>query len=102
MHANIPFEKLPMEYLYNVINFGGPSVGKSANMPYWGLTIGQQGVADVLAYLKVTFKGGAEVAKAGGGGDGPSGVCPQPRKTKRAPGKFRKMQNPFAAKRTRM
>ena len=95
VHANIPFEKLPMEYLYNVINHGGPSVGKSANMPYWGLTIGQQGVADVLAYLKVTFKGGTEVAQAGGGGGGPSGVCPQPRKTKRAPGKFRKMQNPL-------
>jgi len=94
VHANIPFENLPMEYLYNVINHGGPSVGKSANMPYWGLTIGQQGVADVIAYLKVTFKGGANVAQAGGG-TGPSGVCPQPRKTKRAPGKFRKMQNPL-------
>ena len=94
VHANIPFEKLPMEYLYNVINFGGPSVGKSANMPYWGLTIGQQGVADVITYLKATFKGGTEVAQAGGG-TGPSGVCPQPRKTKRAPGKFRKLKNPL-------
>lgn len=94
VHANMPFEKLPIEYLYNVINHGGPSVGKSANMPYWGLTIGQQGVADVMAFLKVTFKGGTEVAQAGGG-NGPSGVCPQPRKTKRAPGKFRKMDNPL-------
>ncbi len=94
VHANIPFEKLPMEYLYNVINFGGPSVGKSANMPYWGLTIGQQGVADVLAYLKVTFKGGTELAQADGGA-GPSSVCPQPRKTKRAPGKFRTMVDPL-------
>ncbi len=94
VHANIPFDKLPMEYLYNVINHGGPSVGKSANMPYWGLTIGQQGVADVIAYLKATFKGGAEVAQVSEG-DGPSGVCPQPRKTRRAPGKFRKMQNPL-------
>ena len=29
VHANIPFDKLPMDYLYNVINHGGPSVGKS-------------------------------------------------------------------------
>lgn len=57
IHANMPFDKLPMEYLYNVINHGGVAIGKSPNMPYWGLTIGQQGVADVMAYLKVTFKG---------------------------------------------
>jgi mono/diheme cytochrome c family protein len=95
VHANIPFGKLPMEYLYNVIYHGGRSVGKSTNMPYWGLTIGQQGVADVIAYLKATFKGGAEVAKVAGG-NGPSGVCPQPRNTRRAPGKFRKMQNPLS------
>jgi len=94
VHANIPFEKLPMEYLYNVINHGGRSVGKSTSMPYWGLTIGQQGVADVIAYLKATFKGQADMAKTAGG-TGPSGVCPQPRKTKSAPGKFRNMQNPL-------
>ena len=94
VHANIPFEKLPMEYLYNVIYHGGRSVGKSPNMPYWGLTIGQQGVADVIAYMKVTFKGGPQMA-ATVGGEGPSGVCPQPRKTARAPGKFRKMKNPL-------
>ena len=92
-HANIPFEKLPMEYLYNVIYHGGRSVGKSPNMPYWGLTIGQQGVADVIAYLKVTFKGTPQMADTIGG-EGPSGVCPQPRNTARAPGKFRKMKNP--------
>ena len=57
IHANIPFDKLPTEYLYNVINHGGAAMGKSANMPYWDLTIGQQGVADVMAYLKATFKG---------------------------------------------
>ena len=94
VHANIPFEKLPMEYLYNVIYHGGRSVGKSTSMPYWGLTIGQQGVADVIAYLKATFKSGTQVASAAGG-FGPSGVCPQPRKTRRAPGKFRSMQNPL-------
>jgi len=95
VHANIPFEKLPMEYLYNVIYYGGKSVGKSPLMPYWGLTIGgKQGVADVIAYLKATFKGGENAVKVAGG-TGPSGVCPQPRKTKRAPGKFRNMQNPL-------
>ena len=96
VHAHIPFEKLPMEYLYNVIYHGGRSVGKSPNMPYWGLTIGQQGVADVIAYLKVTFKGAPQMADTIGG-EGPSGVCPQPRKTVRAPGKFRKMNNPLSS-----
>ena len=56
-HSKMAFAKIPPEYLYNVINHGGRGVGKSPNMPYWGLTIGQQGVADVMAYLKVTFKG---------------------------------------------
>jgi mono/diheme cytochrome c family protein len=82
IHANIPFEKLPMEYLYNVINHGGPAVGKSPNMPYWNLTIGQQGVADVIAYLKVTFKGVPDVAATA---DGPRDACVQPRKTAKAP-----------------
>ncbi|MEO6545866.1 MAG: c-type cytochrome, partial [Nitrospiraceae bacterium] len=80
IHANIPFEKLPIDYLYNVINHGGAAMGKSPNMPYWNLTIGQQGVADVMAYLKVTFKGAPEAAAAASGG-GPTGVCPQERKT---------------------
>jgi mono/diheme cytochrome c family protein len=97
VHVNIPFEKLPMEYLYNVIAHGGRSVGKSTSMPYWDLTIGQQGVADVIAYLQKTFTGTPEMASTSPKGDGPSGVCPQPRKTKRSPGKFRKMTNPLAA-----
>jgi mono/diheme cytochrome c family protein len=95
--ANMAFEKLPMDYLYNVIAHGGRSVGKSTSMPYWDLTIGQQGVADVIAYLQDTFKGGPEMASASPSGEGPLGVCPQPRKTKRAPGKFRKMTNPLPA-----
>lgn len=57
IHANIAFDQVPTDYLYNMINHGGAAMGKSANMPYWGLTIGQQGVADVMAYLKATFKG---------------------------------------------
>ncbi|HXX74542.1 MAG TPA: cytochrome c [Nitrospiraceae bacterium] len=57
IHANINFSEVPTEYLYNMINYGGAAMGKSANMPYWRLTIDQQGVADVMAYLKATFKG---------------------------------------------
>jgi mono/diheme cytochrome c family protein len=95
VHASMAFDKLPMEYLYNVVNHGGRSVGKSTSMPYWGLTIGQQGVADVIAYLRVTFKSGAEVATAPAGG--PSGVCPQPRQTQPAPGEFLAKANPLAA-----
>ena len=94
VHAKMAFDKLPMEYLYNVIYHGGRSVGKSPTMPYWSLTIGQQGVADVIAYLKATFKGVPESTVAQKG-TGSSGVCPQPRKTKRAPRKFRNMTNPL-------
>ncbi|MDF0677161.1 MAG: c-type cytochrome [Nitrospira sp.] len=95
IHANMPFEKLPMEYLYTVINHGGPAVGKSPNMPYWGLTIGQQGVADVIAYLKVTFKGLPDVAAAGGGAQG--AACVQPRKTAKAPEDFLSKTNPHSS-----
>ncbi len=96
VHAKMAFDKLPMEYLYNVVNHGGRAVGKSTSMPYWGLTIGQQGVADVIAYLKATFKGGPEVAQAEPGPKGtPSGVCPQPRKTQQAPEEYLAKTNPL-------
>jgi mono/diheme cytochrome c family protein len=97
IHANIAFDQVPMEYLYNVINHGGRAVGKSTNMPYWGLTIGQQGVADVIAFLKTTFKGGTQSAQAGTSTGVPLGVCPQPRKTKKAPADFLAMVNPLPA-----
>ena len=95
IHANIPFEKIPMEYLYNVINHGGPAVGKSPNMPYWGLTIGRQGVADVIAYLKVTYKGVPDVAAVPGGSQG--GACVQPRKTTKAPEELLTKTSSFAS-----
>jgi mono/diheme cytochrome c family protein len=95
IHAHIPFEKLPTEYLYNVINHGGVAVGKSPNMPYWNLTIGQQGVADVMAYLNATFKGVPGAAVAPGGGQG--GVCAQQRKTAKAPDEFLGKMNPLPA-----
>lgn len=94
VHANIPFDQLPTEYLYNVIYHGGRSVGKSTNMPYWGLTIGQQGTADVIAYLKATFKG-PSTAVAGAAAAG--AVCPQPRKTPSAPKAFLELKNPLPA-----
>ncbi len=95
VHANIPFNKLPMEYLYNVVNHGGPAVGKSPNMPYWNLTLGQQGVADVIAYLRATFKGVPETALAPTASEG--SACIQPRKTAKAPDEFVAKTNPIAA-----
>lgn len=95
IHANMPFEKLPIEYLYNVINHGGVAVGKSPNMPYWGLTIGQQGVADVIAYLKATFKGVPEIASVPDRSQ--SGACVQPRRTAKAPGDVLAKTNPLSS-----
>ncbi len=91
VHANMAFDKLPIDYLYTVINHGGVAVGKSPSMPYWGLTIGQQGVADVIAYLKATFKGGEGAAPQVSGA---MGVCPQERKTQQAPAEFLAKVNP--------
>jgi mono/diheme cytochrome c family protein len=97
VHAKIAFDKLPDEYLYNVINYGGKGVGKSALMPYWSLTLGQQGVADVMAYLRETFKGAAVAEAAAGAPGGPLGVCPQARTTKKAPADFLNRTNPLPA-----
>jgi mono/diheme cytochrome c family protein len=96
VHARMAFDKLPMEYLYNVVNHGGRAVGKSPSMPYWGLTIGPQGVADVIAYLRATFKGEAELAAVAPAG-APSGLCPQPRTTQQAPSEFLARTNPLPA-----
>ncbi|MDH5346483.1 MAG: c-type cytochrome [Nitrospira sp.] len=94
IHANMPFDKLPVDYLYTVINHGGVAIGKSPNMPYWGVTIGQQGVADVIAYLKVTFKGVPDLAPAAAGG-AQGAACVQPRKTATAPENFLTTTNPL-------
>jgi mono/diheme cytochrome c family protein len=95
IHANIPFEKLPIDYLYNVINHGGAAMGKSPSMPYWNLTIGQQGVADVMAYVKATFKGAPDITTAPSVGEG--AACVQPRKTAKAPDEFLTKANPLSA-----
>ena len=57
VHADLPLADYPDDYLYNLIYFGGKSVGKSSNMPDWGLTLPEQSLADVIAYVRSTFKG---------------------------------------------
>lgn len=57
VHADLPLSDYPEDYLYNLIYFGGKSVGKSPNMPDWGLTLPEQSLADVIAYVRSTFKG---------------------------------------------
>ncbi len=44
--------ELTDEYLSNVIGNGGVSVGKSAMMPAWGGVLGEQGVWNVIAYIR--------------------------------------------------
>ncbi len=90
-------DKEPLDYLFNVIYYGGKNVGKSPLMPYWGLTLKPQGVADVIAYMRKTFTGGEQVAKATPKGKAAtqSRACPQVRKTHRAPGNIHDMKNPL-------
>jgi mono/diheme cytochrome c family protein len=57
VHSELPLSDYPDDYLYNLIYYGGKSVGKSPNMPDWGMTIPEQDLADLIAYLKKTFKG---------------------------------------------
>ena len=95
VHAKMALDQLPEDYLFNVIYYGGKSVGKSPMMPDWGLTLPPKDLADVIAYLKDTFKGGDELAAAGGKKASASGVCPQARKTKTAPSMFLAKKNPL-------
>ncbi len=57
IHAKMPLSDMPVDYLYNVVYYGGKSVGKSSSMPDWGLTLPPQDFADLIAYLRATFKG---------------------------------------------
>jgi mono/diheme cytochrome c family protein len=97
IHANMALNKEPEDYLYNVVYYGGKAVGKSSYMPYWGLTLKPQGVADVIAYMKKTFKGPSQEVKAEQAAKGSSqpGLCPQLRKTSQAPGDIHKLKNPL-------
>ena len=57
VHSDLPLSDYPDDYLYNLVYYGGKSVGKSPNMPDWGMTLSKQNLADVIAYLRSTFKG---------------------------------------------
>lgn len=50
------------EHLYKVISEGGAAVGKSPTMMGWIGSVGEQGVHDLVAYLRV-LSGGAQAAK---------------------------------------
>jgi mono/diheme cytochrome c family protein len=96
VHAKMALNEFPEDYLYNVIYYGGKSVGKSPNMPDWGLTIPPQGIADLIAYLRVTFKGETGVpAQAQGEVKKARGDCPQKRTTKAVSFKYKGMKNPL-------
>ncbi len=60
VHAELPLSDYPEDYLFNIVYYGGKSVGKSPNMPDWGLTLPPQDLADVIAYLRKAFKGAPE------------------------------------------
>lgn len=96
VHAKMALSQFPEDYLYNVIYYGGKSVGKSPNMPDWGLTIPPQGIADLIAYLRETFKGdaGAEAAPTATA-KAQTGDCPQPRKTKKVSSILFNKKNPL-------
>lgn len=57
-HSQMALSELPMDYLYNVVFYGGKSVGKSPNMPDWGLTIPEQDLANLIAFMRTNFKVG--------------------------------------------
>jgi mono/diheme cytochrome c family protein len=60
VHADLPLSDYPEDYLYNIVYYGGKAVGKSSDMPDWGLTLPPQDLADLIAYLRATFKGAPE------------------------------------------
>ena len=93
VHAKMALDQFPLDYLYSVVYYGGKAVGKSHYMPYWGLTLKSQGVADVIAYMRETFKGGEKVA--GAPGKKAQGDCPQKRATKAVSFKYKNKKNPL-------
>lgn len=93
VHAKTALDQYPLDYLYNIVYYGGKAVGKSHYMPYWGLTLKSQGVADVIAYMRETFKGEAKVVAAAG--TKTSGDCPQKRNTKAVSSEYMSMKNPL-------
>jgi mono/diheme cytochrome c family protein len=88
-HARMAIDALPPDYLYDVVFYGGKAVGKSPSMPDWGATLSTQQLADVLAYMRATFRG-APAAEAA-----TPAVCPQPRTTQSAPADLLAARNPL-------
>ncbi len=98
VHANMALSDFPDDYLFNLIYYGGKSVGKSSLMPDFGLTLPPQDLANVIAYLKATFKGEttASVSSTSTGAmKSASSNCIQKRKTKKAPASYLKRKNPL-------
>jgi cytochrome c peroxidase len=89
-HAKMAIDQLPMDYLYDLVYFGGKAVGKSNAMPDWGMTFDDQQVADVIAYMRATFQTGPAPSAAGA-----TGACPQPRTTQEAPAEMLSLRNPL-------
>ncbi len=87
VHARMAIDQLPDDYLYNVIYFGGKSVGKSALMPDWGMTLTDEQIADVMASMRARFTAPAAATTAGN--------CPQPRATVAAPTDLLALVNPL-------
>ncbi len=99
-HANMALSDFPDDYLFNLVYYGGKSVGKSSLMPDFGLTLPPQDLANVIAYLKAEFKGNEndsssvsakveEKIKKG------SNNCIQKRKIKKAPAIYLSKNNPL-------
>ena len=84
--ARMDLNAMDLQYLYEIVYFGGTAVGKSHLMPDWGTTLSERQIADVIAYLQGTFTGAEE--------DG-GGACPQPRSTESAPPESLALDNPL-------
>ncbi|MBC8282933.1 MAG: c-type cytochrome [Nitrospinae bacterium] len=97
VHAQMALSDFPEDYLYNVIYHGGKAVGKSPNMPDWGLTLPTQDIADVIAFLRDTFQGGEASAPAATPqmAKSSSKGCVQKRKTRNAPASYQTKKNPL-------
>ena len=96
IHAKMAMDQFPLDYLYNVVYYGGKAVGKSPYMPYWGLTLGEQGVADVIAFMQEEFKGDTNVRESKSSSIQKSaGVCPEKRTTRKVSFKYSSKKNPL-------
>jgi mono/diheme cytochrome c family protein len=96
IHAKMAMDQFPLDYLYNVVYYGGKAVGKSPYMPYWGLTLGEQGVADVIAFMQEEFKGDTNTSEnITATTQKSSGVCPEKRTTRKVSFKYSGKKNPL-------